>query len=122
VKNWSLKKLVSVAAEICEYALDHYDTGECHRPQTPWPDDSPNRLLAWSALGASSHTLACIAAQHTPGGRSGVETEAPFHALQMWEFMSTKKRRRLAKAFFTELGAQKQYAKKPHQPNAEETR
>lgn len=121
MKNWSLKKLVSIAAEICDYALDHYDAGECHQ-QTPWPDDSPNHLLAWAALGASSYTIACIAAQHTPGGRNGVETEAPFHALQMWKFMSMKKRRRLAKAFFTELGAQKQTARVPHQRNTEETR
>lgn len=116
MKNWSLKKLVNVAAEICDYALDYYDTGECHRPETPWPDDDPNHSLAWSALGASSYTLACIAAQHTPKGRNGVESEAPFYALRMWEFMSLKKRRRLAKAFFEELGAQKKYAKKPHQP------
>ena len=117
MKNWSLKKLISVAAEICDYALDHYDTrdGTC-KAKTPWPEDSPNHSLAWEALGASSYTLSCIAAQHTPGGRNGVETEAPFYALRMWEFMSLKKRRRLAKTFFKELGAQKQYAKKPHQP------
>lgn len=115
MKNWSLKKLTRIAAEICDYALDYYDTGECHRPETPWPEDSPNHSLVWSVLGASSYTLACIAAQHTPGGHNGVETEAPFHALRMWEFMPLKKRRRLAKTFFEELSAQKQRAKAPHQ-------
>lgn len=103
---WPLERLVEFAVEVCQYAIDHHRHGEGLEPH--WhgcdgPEDG-NHLIAWRELNTTSYVLACITAQHTPLGPTGVETEAPFHALRMWEPMSDKKRTALAKAYFQSWG------------------
>jgi hypothetical protein len=113
-KKWSREKFAAIAAEICEYAIDHYRFGgkdgfgfSWFNPETKSGMTASTKTLAkvraWECLQDASHIIACLLSQHALGGDDGVEvcTDLPFEALKMWKDIPEEKRRKLAERLYT---------------------
>lgn len=84
MEKYSLSSLADVLAQLVHFVWDDYG-----------PDDDPPELVQWAA----AYQVACFAAQHTPQGKHGVETEEGLLGLKVKERMSYVDRLAVAKEF-----------------------
>lgn len=122
-KVWPEQRYVDTVVQIVEFFIDNHHGQTSHdghpvSPDVPWwyayPDRrSPKRGWYWSERmnkawetggGEVAYIIACLTAQHTEWGQGGVETEAPFHALEMWKVVKPLRRIQLARRFYADEG------------------
>lgn len=120
---WSEERYVDTVVQIVEfYVNNHIGTTHCDGkpvpPEMPWwyaYSDKRNKSKGWywsermnkawdAGGGEVSFIIACITAQHTQWGKGGVETETPFHALEMWRVVKPLRRINLARLLYAENG------------------